>query len=476
MTNSGISERLRARWFAPHPLAVSALVLFVATSLAVLGKPVLGEGYASLIFVVGIMLIGAISGVVRAVTTAIVGAAAFNFFVAAPLLQFRFSNATDFAPPLTFLVCAIISGVLSGRLRDQSNLSRLANARLESLLNASRDLQPVRSPESLRDVLGHHLATLGPLAVTLDWFAEGQPIPDRRGLRKEAITDGRTMLGALVYHPGKASGEDIAFVAALARLSSLALTRLRLDTEVADTRALAKSEELKTALLSAVSHDLRTPITTIGTAAASLQSFGTLIDETTRGDLLTRIVEECERLNHLTENLLQMSRLQAGDAHLSRNVLSAQDMIRRAIARLRSQNVRRTFVVDVPREDMLVVADTALFELALGNVLQNAVKFSGDGSTITATCRAHDADCTITITDQGIGVPANEQTRVFERFYRAKGRTDHRPGSGLGLAIAKGFVEASGGSIALTSPVDDGRGTAITIRIPRAQEEPLPCI
>jgi len=157
-------------------------------------------------------------------------------------------------------------------------------------------------------------------------------------------------------------------------------------------------------------------------------------------------------------------------------VLSAQDMIRRAIARLRSQNVRRTFVVDVPREDMLVVADTALFELALGNVLQNAVKFSGDGSTITATCRAHDADCTITITDQGIGVPANEQTRVFERFYRAKGRTDHRPGSGLGLAIAKGFVEASGGSIALTSPVDDGRGTAITIRIPRAQEEPLPCI
>jgi two-component system sensor histidine kinase KdpD len=482
-----------------NPLAMTAIVLFAATSLAMIAKLRLGEGYAALIFVVGIMLIGAISGLVRAVTTAIVGAAAFNFFVVDPVWRFTFATASDFVAPLVFLLCAVISGGLSGRLRDQSRLASLANVRLESLLNASRDLQPVRAPTELSDVLQRHLPASNELAIRLFWLIDRrwQPLglspvdpdwdaaarlvldqsadaPARKTLRKEAITDGKVMLGALVYQPGKTPAEDIAFITALARLSSLALTRLRLDTEVAESRALARSEELKTALLSSVSHDLRTPLTTISTAASSMLAFGSAIDAQTRGELLANIVEECGRLNHLTENLLQMSRLQAGAQHLSGHVLTAQDMIRRCTARLRAQGDRRDFVIAVPDDEVLVLADAALFELALLNVMQNAVKFSADGSRIMTECTVQDSDCVIAITDEGIGVPPAEQAKVFERFHRADARATGPKGSGLGLAIAKGFVEASGGSIALASPVHDGRGTTITIRLPLAQEEHHP--
>jgi two-component system sensor histidine kinase KdpD len=400
---------------------------------------------------------------------------------------------------LVFVFCAVISGFLSGRLRDQTHIATVANARLESLLNASRDMQPVRAPVELREVLQEHLPEQDELAIKLYWITNDrlhavgprQPDPawdtvarwesgentkshDTKTLRREAITDGETMLGALVYDPGKKPAENIAFVSALARLSSLALTRLRLDAEVAESRALARSEELKTALLSSVSHDFRTPLTIISTAASSMLTFGSEIDTATRTGLLANIVEECDRLDHLTENLLQLSRLEVGSQHLSQSVLTAQDMIRRCIARMRSQGDDRTFAVDIPRDDVLVVADTALFELALINVLQNAVKFSADASKISITSMAQNSDCIIAITDEGSGVPPSEQVKVFERFYRAEGRTPGPKGSGLGLAIAKGFVEASGGSIALSSPVRDGRGTTVTIRLPLAIEEHLP--
>lgn len=475
---------------------LSTLVLFSVTSLAMIAKPWLGEGYAALIFVVGIMLIGAIAGFARALATAVVGAAAFNFFVAEPAWQFRFQYGTDLVPPLVFLLCAVISGTLSGRLRDESSAAALANARLHTLLAASRDLQQVREIADVCEVLLARLRDLGGLKVRLYWQGPdgiapvGPQAPGTawdvaalaleapqagaaagRALRSEVMSDGKRALGALVYQPGRTTVEDAAFIAALAHLGSLALNRLRFDAEAAQSAVLAQSEELKSALLSSVSHDFRTPLTTISTAASSLLTFGETIDAQTRDELLARIVDECSRLNHLTENLLQMSRLQVGSRHLSQSVLSAQDMIRRCITRLRAQDDRHPIVIEVPPEDVLVLADPALFELALTNILQNAVKFSAAGSTVLARCETADDACLIAITDEGIGIAPDEQDKVFERFYRVQGGAGRPTGSGLGLAIAKGFVEASGGSIALASPIRDGRGTKVTIRLPRAVED-----
>jgi two-component system sensor histidine kinase KdpD len=478
---------------------LSTLVLFSVTSLAMIAKPWLGEGYAALIFVVGIMLIGTIAGFARALATAVVGAAAFNFFVADPVWQFRFRSGTDLLPPLVFLLCAVVSGTLSGRLRDESIRAALANARLHSLLAVSRDLQQAREPADVWHVLLAQLRDLDTLKVRLYALGSGglQPFGGQdpgeawditghapgghtagpsaaMALRSEGLSDGKTTLGALVYQPGRTTVEDIAFIAAMAQLGSLALNRLRFDAEAAHSRVLARSEELKTALLSSVSHDFRTPLTTISTAASSLLTFGATIDGQTRDELLTHIVEECSRLNHLTENLLQLSRLQAGAHSLRQNMLSAQDMIRRCVARLRAQAEHHRFVIAVPDDEVMVMVDPALFELALINILQNAVKFSAPGSTITARCDVADNACLIAVTDEGSGIAPEAQEKVFERFYRAHGGASAPGGSGLGLAIAKGFVEASGGAIALASPIRDGRGTIVTIRLPRAVEDQLP--
>ncbi len=456
-------------------------ILALATGLASFSKPWLGEGFASLILVVGLVVIGAIAGLIVALICAAVGAALFNFMVIEPLWQFRFQTASDFAAPAVFLLCAIVSGGLSGRVRDRSHRAHQANTRLESLLRVSRDLQAARSAADLKDILASQLDSMPELQAALFWHVDGLPhaiaglswaAPDNGpAFHHEPLTDGHSALGSIACLPARRSPEDTAYLSALAQLATLALTRLRLDSEVAESRVLARSELLKTALLSSVSHDFRTPLTTISTSAASLLTFGDEIDPQSRKDLLGNIVDECGRLNHLTENLLQMTRLQAGQADLSRSVLSAIEMIQRCITRLRPTAGFRSFEVNTPHADVLVQADAALFELALINVLQNAVKYSTDGSAITVTCTPHANTCVIAITDQGIGIPREEQARVFDRFYRASRRQPGPQGSGLGLTIAKGFVEASGGSIALTSPVCGDHGTAVTITLPLAQIE-----
>ncbi len=479
--------------------AVPTFVLVVSTGFGILAKPWLGEGYASLIFVVGIMLIGAWSGLRAAVGCAVAGAMAFNYFVADPVWQINFDRHTDFAPPAVFVACAVISGLLSGRLRDETIRAEDTNDRLESLLETSRALQGASDPALVQAVLAQQVT--GRLAMPLALFdlADGvpqpvnSPAPDpgwtaaavavcaapadllRVGpLTAFRLQGGHGPVGALVVAGAGNTGADRSFMAALARLVGLALERAHLAGEVAETRAQARTEELKTALLSSISHDLRTPLTTIRTAASSLLTFGDAIDAATAAELLGGIVAECDRLNHLTANLLQMTRLQAGEGAMHASVLPAGEMIRSLIARQAPLAGARRITFAAPPAELLIEAEPALFELALVNVLQNAVKYSADDSRIVVTCAADAGACVIAVSDEGIGVAPGEQARVFDRFYRGSRGASGPKGSGLGLAIAKGFVEAAQGTIVLASPVKAGRGTTITIRLPLAPQDPGP--
>lgn len=476
-------------------VVVPGIMLAVFAESGVLTKPWLGEGYASLIFVLGITLIGARSGLAAAVICALLGAIIFNLAVAEPTWEVNFTRHTDFAPPAIFMASAVISGLMSGRLRDETRRARQSNRLLQSLLETSRSLQGAETigavdsvlRSSLQQQLGVRAALFtlrddrvepvqpGPLdnawpaLAARACFGAAEQIGDG-DLSGVALAGVHGVVGALVVDTGGNEAVAGAIMPALARIAALALERADLSAVVAEARAESRAEELKTALLSSISHDLRTPLTAISTAAASLRQFGPEIDAETSAELLDGIVNECERLNRLTANLLELSRLQAGDSALNRNVFAAGELVGKVVREVRQRGVGQTIAFAAPDGELEIAVDGSLFELALVNLIENAVKFSPGTSTIRVCCRRDGNFCAIDVTDEGRGIPPAEHDRIFERFYRIPGAARGTTGSGLGLAIARGFVEASDGCIAVASPVADGRGTTLTIMLPLAHE------
>lgn len=472
-----------------------ALILTITSILGITMQPLLGGQVSSgLIFVLGITLVGATSGLTPSLVCAVLASAIFNFFLADPVLTFRIASGADLAPPLIFTACAIVSGLLAGRLRDKSLQLAKTNLQLQNLLETSRFLQRAASETEVADALKARAPALPGNRLGLYRWAQDMPIPvgdspdeapwiafaqhtfesGLEALSQEGFTGyalpGRTgTVGILVSDETAMSGFDHNFMLALAQVVGLALERARFAAVISETQANARTEELKSALLSSVSHDLRTPLTAISAAASSLVTYESQLDAETSRNLLLGIVDECDRLNRFTANLLELSRLQSSGTNIEGQVLSVNDIVRSVLQRLGARAASHDIQVSPSRRAVLVLADTALFELALTNVIQNALLYSEAGTTVLIHSEADRNGCTLTITDQGRGIPKAEQERVFERFYRAK-RNDASQGSGLGLAIAKGFVEAFGGSIEIRSPVIGGRGTSVIIRLPTVEE------
>jgi two-component system sensor histidine kinase KdpD len=245
---------------------------------------------------------------------------------------------------------------------------------------------------------------------------------------------------------------------ALAELAALARERDRMQAEMVEAEALRRSDELKTALLRSISHDLRTPLTSMIASGAALGSATPTAEE--RAELSAAIVAEGERLSRLVENLLDMSRLEAGKAEPHREPIDLAEVLdgaREAIAH--PERVRLAVDRDLP----LVAADAAQLERAFANLLENAVRHSG-GKPVLVKSRLVADKITLRVVDQGPGIPESEWQRIFEPFQH--GEADSvQGGAGLGLAIAKGFVEANGGVIAVESL--PGQGSSFVVSIPR---------
>lgn len=247
---------------------------------------------------------------------------------------------------------------------------------------------------------------------------------------------------------------------ALAELAALSRERDRMQAEVVEAEALRRSDELKTALLRSISHDLRTPLTSIIASGAALGSATPTAEE--RAELSEAIVDEGERLSRLVENLLDMSRLEAGKAEPHReptDLAEVLDAARDAVAR--PGLVRLAVEPDLPTVD----ADAAQLERAFANLLENAIRHGG-GGPVTVRSRLVGDKIAIRVVDQGPGIPESEWQRIFEPFQRGEAN-GAGGGSGLGLAIVKGFVEASGGEIAVESL--PGQGSSFVVSFPRGR-------
>lgn len=468
----------------------TAVVLALSIIAAFAVHP-LGEVASALVFVLGITIAGALSGLAAALIAALAAFLVHNFYLTEPALTFRIATGGDIAPLVVFNLCALVSGVLAGQLKDHAQAARSSNQQLQSLLALSQQLQSaIRLPDvvatverAIHDILGARAAlfrfegeTLRSLApVEAHWQAFAERIAAQAGPSGENGLVGRRLQPAnspdavLVLESLRREKVAPAFIDAVANMVTLALERAALAEQITERQAVARAEQLKTALLASVSHDFRTPLTAISASASSLIAYGEKLDPETSAGLLRGIVEECERLNRYTANLLEMSRLEAGGVAQPLQILGAAEMVAAALHRVRPRAGGRQMLLQAPAPDLLVAANAALFELVLINILDNAILYSEDDARVEIAIFAEQGACRIDIADSGQGIPEAALRRVFERFYRAGRSEAAGRGNGLGLAIAKGFVEALGGTIEASLPGLDGRGTRITIRLPLAE-------
>lgn len=247
---------------------------------------------------------------------------------------------------------------------------------------------------------------------------------------------------------------------------AVCIDRARLAEEILEREMLAEGEKLRTALLTSISHDFRTPLASILGNISSLREYGHLYDELTRNEMLESAEDETQRLCRFVENLLQMMRIEAGSLHPAIENVDLSDLIGAALKRAEKSTAQHIVVTDLPAQLPMVPLDFVLTEHVLVNVLENAAKYAPAGSRILLAVTERGDHLRINISDEGPGISDQDLPQIFEKFFRAK-TTDRRPaGVGLGLTVCKGFVEAMGGAITGSNRTDEA-GAIFTITLPK---------
>jgi two-component system sensor histidine kinase KdpD len=407
-----------------------------------------------------------------------------------------------------FFAVAVTTGWLTGRIRDQARAVSRRAAAVASLLSASRRLSSAAKQDTAAQALAEQLAaaTSGAAVVLIPkaddivltaasppldglapadmaaarWAWErGEPAGAGTGTLPNAVWTFRPLQGvksragvAGVEPQALAAEDNERFVAALLDQGAVALERAEFAAQAADAEALRRTDRLRGALLNSVSHDLRTPLSTVLGSVTTLIDYGKSLEPKVRADLLLSIREEAERLNRYVGDLLDMTRLEGGALVTRKEWVDIRDVLRAAVDQVKRRLDKRMVARDFPAELSMVKADPSLLEQALVNILENAIAYSPDGTAIEVAAYEDRGNVVISIEDEGRGIPTPELERVFEKFRRMDEATDRGKGAGLGLAISKGFVEAMGGRIAAASPIHDGRGTRILISLPKETAMP----
>ena len=252
---------------------------------------------------------------------------------------------------------------------------------------------------------------------------------------------------------------------ALADHAALAIERVNLAADLDRARLSAEADRLRTALLTSISHDLRTPLASILGSASSLASSGRALGEDVQADLLRTIQEEAERLNRFIGNLLDMTRLEAGSLKPQLTPVDASEVIGAALQRAGKILAHHRVMLDLDPDLPMLNVDVVLFEQILFNLLDNAAKYSPPGSLISVRAERDGNLVRLRIIDEGDGIPPADLERIFDKFYRVEAADRRRAGTGLGLVICRGFVEAMGGTISAANRTDRS-GAIFTITLP----------
>jgi two-component system, OmpR family, sensor histidine kinase KdpD len=268
---------------------------------------------------------------------------------------------------------------------------------------------------------------------------------------------------------GSLNPDERRLLDALADQAAVAIERVSLASVLAESRVLAETERLRAALLTSISHDLRTPLASIVGTVSSLRSFSEKYDAEQREELLATLQEEAERLNRFVNNLLDMTRLESGAIELQRELFDIGEIVGAALRRAADVLEHHHLEIDLEPDLPMLSVDAVLIEQVLFNLLDNAAKYAPAGSLIEIRARRESAQVAVDICDEGPGIPSADLERIFDKFYRVLAQDRRRAGTGLGLAICRGFVEAHGGRITAENRADR-RGTVLKLSLPVPQQ------
>lgn len=480
----------------------------IATGIAYLLQAQFADADLSMVFLTAVLASGVLHGLRPALLAATAAFLVYNFLFIEPLYTFWIGSPANLLALFGFWAVALATGGLAGRVRDQARALARHTAAITSLLAVSRRLSAATTKTEVAQAIADHVsAGVGGEATVL--LPEGGEIaavagtPTLTPLGTSAMTaarwawergevagagtgtlpqlprtfyplqGSRVRAGVVgVEHTAPLTPEAQRYLTALLDQGAVALERAEFAADAADAEALRRSDRLRAALLNSISHDLRTPLSTVLGSATTLLDYGPVLEPDTRQDLLLSIREEAERLSRYVGDLLDMTRLEGGALVTRQEWTDIRDVLAAAIERVQRRAGSRRFERDFPADLSLIKADPGLVEQAVVNILENAIAYSPDGTTIEVAAYEDRRNIVISIEDEGRGVPTAELERVFEKFHRLEEPSDRHKGSGLGLAISKGFVEAMGGQIAAASPIHDGRGTRVLISLPKPATPP----
>jgi two-component system sensor histidine kinase KdpD len=458
---------MRWRLLDPDPppaavgVGVAAFAVAAITAAIYPLEEISAPASSGVLYLLAVLLVATVWGLWLGLLTSLASAAAFNFFHIPPVGRFTILDGRNAVSLVVFLAAAVVASSLADVARSRTREAVRRRREADLAADMARLLLGGSTVQSALALVAHRLAEALDLASASIELRETAGDDRRVAL---PLRDGERRLGTLLV-PADAEPGDLRLgervVPALEALLAAALEREALQREVVETQALRRSDEVKTALLRSVSHDLRTPLTAIVTAGEMLASPAITPDE--RADLAGAVGAEAARLTDLVDKLLDLSRLHAGAAVPRRDWCAIDELLEVALDHQRAG--RDGFVLAVDRGLPLVRADAAQIERALCNLLENAARYSG-GHPVSVRARAVGRRLVIRIVDRGPGLAAGELDRVFEAFYRAPENPTGHTGSGLGLAIVRGFVEANDGRVWAESL--PGQGTTFVVELPVA--------
>jgi two-component system, OmpR family, sensor histidine kinase KdpD len=481
----------------------ATIVTAIAIGLAFIADRYLSVANLALIFLTAVMTVAVRTRMTVAVYTAILCFIGYNFFFAPPRYTLAISNSDDVLAVTLFLLVALICSRLATRLASQVESLRAAHDYSHTLLTLGQRLAASPDADAVREVgaaalahglrceaailsrdVEHHLQVAANSSRTLTLTTQDMAAAEWSEQHAEPAgrftdtlnaarcwmlplgTDDRH-LGVAALHFDNGNSPDIerrSLALAMVQDIGQALERARLASELEGARVQGETERLRNALLSSVSHDLRSPLASMIGSAGTLSSYWDQLPTEERKELLGAILGEGQRLDRYIQNLLDMTRLGHGTLKLNRDWTDAAEIVASAITRLRKLFPELRVDTILPHETVLLFVHPALIEQALFNILENAARFSPPGEAVRVIVRVAGDRLFIDVIDRGPGIPEEERARIFDMFYSVARGDRAAQGTGLGLAICRGMIGAHGGSVEALP--GEGVGTTIRISLP----------